>query len=107
MDSASDLEDPDDFGGTLATFIVKQQRLRDEWTREDAKIRENQTITIKGEFFGLGLSDLVGRTREEAVLFCDGKAQAVWLPLSLIACDEASGTVAMPEWLAKEKGLVY
>jgi len=107
MDSASDLENPDDFEDTLAAFITKQRRLHDEWAREDAKIRENQKIMIKGEFFGLGLSDLADRPREAAVLFCDGKVQAVWLPLSLIECDEASGTVAMPEWLAKEKGLVY
>lgn len=41
----------------------------------------------------------------KGVLFrIDGKE--VWLPRSLIEIDQADKTVAMPEWLAMEKGLI-
>ena len=30
----------------------------------------------------------------------------VWVPKSLVEYDENDGTMAMPEWLAREKGLI-
>lgn len=41
----------------------------------------------------------------KGILFkIDGKD--VWLPRSLIEVDEDDKTVAMPKWLAQEKGLI-
>ncbi len=42
--------------------------------------------------------------REAAVLFYDGTRE-VWLPKSQIEIG-TDGTVAMPEWLAREKELI-
>lgn len=35
----------------------------------------------------------------------DGREEWIWLPLSQIE-DNGDGTIAMPEWLAHEKGLI-
>lgn len=54
------------------------------------------------------LVDIAGELRREtdkAFLVFDG-AQEVWLPKSQVEHDEAEGTFAMPDWLAKEKGLI-
>ena len=42
---------------------------------------------------------------ERAVQIYDG-AITVWLPKSLVEVDREDGTVAGPEWLAKDKGLL-
>ena len=42
---------------------------------------------------------------EKAWLFYDG-AREVWLPKSQCEYDPDDGTVALPEWLAMEKGLI-
>lgn len=58
-----------------------------------------------------GKSDIVdigGEIRgetEKAYRFYDG-AQIVWLPKSQCEWDPAERTMAMPEWLAKDKGLL-
>lgn len=41
---------------------------------------------------------------ERAIQIFDGKTTC-WLPLSQVEIGD-DGTVAMPEWLAKEKGLI-
>lgn len=56
---------------------------------------------------GSDLIDIAGLVRSEtdkAILFDDG-TQTVWLPKSKVE-DNEDGTYAMPEWLAKEKGLI-
>lgn len=59
---------------------------------------------------GAGKSDLVdiaGQVRGEtakAFRFFDGSKE-VWLPKSLCEWDASDGTMAMPEWLAQDKGL--
>lgn len=42
---------------------------------------------------------------EHAVLISDGTIE-VWLPKSQVEIDREDGTVAMPEWLAIERGLI-
>lgn len=60
---------------------------------------------------GTGRSDLVdiaGELRRQtykAFLIFDGTKE-VWLPKSQVEHDPDDGTFAMPEWLAKEKGLI-
>lgn len=52
--------------------------------------------------------DIAGELRHEtplAFLIFDGD-KTVWLPKSLVEHDPADHTFAMPEWLAKEKGLI-
>lgn len=52
------------------------------------------------------LTDIAVELRHEtprAYLVFDG-AREVWLPKS--QCEFADGTVTLPEWLAKEKGLI-
>jgi hypothetical protein len=54
------------------------------------------------------LVDIAGELRRETdrgMLIFDG-TQEVWLPKALVEHDPADGTFAMPEWLAKEKGLI-
>ena len=54
------------------------------------------------------LIDIAGELRREterAYLVFDGTKE-VWLPKSLVEHDAGDGTFAMPEWLAKDKGLV-
>lgn len=54
------------------------------------------------------LVDVAGEVRGEtdaAYHFYDG-ARTVWLPKSLVEWDPDDGTMAMPEWLAEEKGLI-
>lgn len=41
---------------------------------------------------------------ERALLIYDGSEQ-IWLPKSLVE-DNMDGTFTMPEWLAKDKGLI-
>lgn len=59
----------------------------------------------------IGRSDLVDIAAElrhetaRAFLVFDGTRE-VWLPKSLAEHDEAEGTFAMPEWLAKDKELI-
>lgn len=51
--------------------------------------------------------DVAGEIRAEtdkAVQFYDGSV-TVWLPRSQIEIGD-DGTIAMPEWLAKDKGLI-
>ena len=51
--------------------------------------------------------DVAGEIRaqtEKAIQFYDGNV-TVWLPRSQIEIGD-DGTVAMPEWLAKDKGLI-
>ncbi|KKK79590.1 hypothetical protein LCGC14_2831970 [marine sediment metagenome] len=53
------------------------------------------------------LIDIAGELRietEKAMLVFDGE-QSVWLPKSLVE-ENGDGTFAMPEWLAKDKGLI-
>lgn len=52
--------------------------------------------------------DVAGELRHSTVrAYCifDGTKE-VWLPKSLVEHDEEEGTFAMPEWLAKDKGLI-
>jgi hypothetical protein len=54
------------------------------------------------------LVDIAGEIQgetEKAYRFYDGKI-TVWLPKSQCEWDEDDKTMAMPEWLAKEKELV-
>jgi hypothetical protein len=54
------------------------------------------------------LVDIAGAVRREsdkAVLFFDGTKE-VWLPKSLVEWDAGERTMAMPEWLAQDKGLI-
>lgn len=54
------------------------------------------------------LIDIAGELRREtpkAYLIFDGDKE-VWLPKSLVEHDPGEGTFAMPEWLAKDKGLI-
>lgn len=45
--------------------------------------------------------------REKAIRFAHWmKPDGVWLPRSQVKFDEAEGTVTLPEWLAKNEGLV-
>lgn len=53
------------------------------------------------------LVDIAGELRHEtenAFQIFDG-TEVVWLPKSQVE-DNGDGTFAMPEWLAKEKGLI-
>jgi len=53
------------------------------------------------------LIDIAGELRietEKAMLVFDGE-QSVWLPKSLVE-ENGDGTFTMPEWLAKDKGLI-
>jgi hypothetical protein len=54
------------------------------------------------------LVDVAGELRREtpkAMLVFDGTKE-VWLPKALVEYDADDHTFAMPEWLAKEKGLI-
>lgn len=54
------------------------------------------------------LVDIAGEIQhqtERAYLFFDG-VQKVWLPKSQCEWDENERTMAMPQWLAYEKGLI-
>lgn len=54
------------------------------------------------------LVDIPGEIRGEtdkAYRFFDGDKE-VWLPKSQVEWDSFDRTMAMPEWLAKEKGLI-
>lgn len=54
------------------------------------------------------LVDIAGELRhetEKAFLVFDGRKE-VWLPKSQVEHDPEDGTFAMPEWLAKAKGLI-
>ena len=51
--------------------------------------------------------DIAGEIRaqtEHAIRFYDGTVM-VWLPRSQVEIGD-DGTIAMPEWLAKDKGLI-
>lgn len=51
--------------------------------------------------------DIAGEIRaqtERAIQFYDGTVM-VWLPRSQVEIGD-DGTIAMPEWLAKDKGLI-
>ena len=51
----------------------------------------------------------IKRRAQKAVLVSDGAVE-VWLPLSLIDIEPGNkynqATITLPEWLAKEKGLI-
>lgn len=52
--------------------------------------------------------DIAGELRREtdkAFLIFDGD-QEVWLPKSLVEYDAGDRIFSMPEWLAKDKGLI-
>jgi hypothetical protein len=54
------------------------------------------------------LVDIAGEVQGEtdkAYRFFDGN-RTVWLPKSQVEWDETDGTMAMPEWLAKDKELI-
>lgn len=54
------------------------------------------------------LVDVAGEIRGEtdkAYRFFDGE-QTVWLPKSQCEWDDHDNTMAMPEWLAQDKGLI-
>ena len=54
------------------------------------------------------LVDVAGEVRgetEKAYRFFDG-AKEVWLPKSQCEWDSGDRTMAVPEWLANEKGLI-
>lgn len=54
------------------------------------------------------LVDIAGELRGEtakAYRFFDGE-RTVWLPKSQVEWDESDRTMAMPEWLAKDKELI-
>lgn len=54
------------------------------------------------------LIDLAGEIRRETELaycFFDGDRE-VWLPKSQVEWDEHEKTMAMPEWMARDKGLI-
>lgn len=54
------------------------------------------------------LVDVAGELRgetEKAFRFFNGK-ESVWLPKSQCEWDDEAKTMAMPEWLAEEKGLI-
>jgi hypothetical protein len=58
--------------------------------------------------FDAKLTDIAAELRYEtprAYLIWDG-AQQVWLPKSMVEYDPPSGTFTMPEWRAKDKGLI-
>ena len=57
--------------------------------------RRNELVDIAGE---------IKVETEKAIQFYDGD-QTVWLPRSQIEIND-DGTVTMPEWLARDKGLV-
>ena len=55
-----------------------------------------------------GLVDIAGEVRGEtdaAFRFFDGE-RTVWLPKSQCEWDASDKTMAMPEWLAKERELI-
>lgn len=47
----------------------------------------------------------IKRETEKAYLIFDGDKE-VWLPKSQVEWDQDAKTMAMPEWLATEKGLI-
>lgn len=52
--------------------------------------------------------DIAGEVRGETELaykFYDGKT-TVWLAKSLVEWDSSDKTMTMPEWVAKDKGLI-
>lgn len=59
------------------------------------------------------ISCVVRQTREKAIAVADGttdpehddREKWFWLPRSQVTVNE-DGTVTMPEWLAKERGLI-
>lgn len=59
-----------------------------------------------------GKSDLfevhveIKRETGRAILVDAGLEDEIWLPKSQIEIDDEKGTVSIPEWLAKEKGLL-
>jgi len=55
------------------------------------------------------LVDVPGRVRSEterAYLFHSENGMQVWLPKSQVEWDRDDQTMAMPEWLALDKGLI-
>ena len=60
---------------------------------------------------GPKLVDIEAELRREtpgdngAFLLFDGTKE-VWVPKSLVEHDQSASTFAMPEWLAKDKGLI-
>jgi hypothetical protein len=48
--------------------------------------------------------EIVGET-DKAYRFFDGE-RTVWLPKSQVEWDAEGGTMAMPEWLARDKELI-
>jgi len=52
------------------------------------------------------IAAVLKRTTAKAFLVDAGTGAEVWLPKSLVEHDADAGTFAMPEWLAREKGLL-
>lgn len=44
--------------------------------------------------------------RDKAYLIDHGGKESVWVPKSLCSYDDTDKAMTMPEWLAKEKGLI-
>lgn len=54
----------------------------------------------------IDIAGIVKHQTEKAYLFDGGGDEAVWLPKSQCEWDEEEKTMTMPEWLAKDKGLI-
>lgn len=48
----------------------------------------------------------IKRETEKAYAISDDGENIIWVPKSQVEFDEDQGTMAMPEWLAEEKGLI-
>lgn len=65
-------------------------------------------MTVSGRSDLIDLAGELRRETEKAVLFFDGGREA-WLPKSMVEIERGARglvTVTLPEWLAKDKGLI-
>jgi hypothetical protein len=68
------------------------------------KFRE-ETVVVKSDLVDIAGELVAPFETEKAFRFHDGKS-IVWLPKSQCEWDENDKIMAMPEWLAKDKGLI-
>jgi hypothetical protein len=66
-------------------------------TFQHERFGRSDLVEVSGEIRGGG---------SKAAFRFDAGEVVVWLPRSLCEWDAESGTMAMPEWLALEKGLI-